>query len=75
VTPAALLGALAVLVTLSGYAALCALAPFGACRCHGTERLCRRCDGTGLRVRAGRRLHTYLRGLYIEGTRPERRRP
>ena len=36
------------------YALACWLAPFGACaRCHGRDRLCRACDGTGRRVRAG----------------------
>ncbi len=77
-----LLVALTVLAAAAVYAAGCWLAPFGPCgRCHGHDRLCRRCDGTGRRVRAGRRLHTYLRALYREGSRPdpgrrpERRRP
>ena len=82
-TAAAALLTLAVLVLAAGYALVCWLAPFGPCgRCHGHDRLCRRCDGTGLRVRAGRRLHTYLRALYREGRRPDpgrgperRRRP
>lgn len=56
---------LAILVTL-GYLVLCAVWPFRACRhCGGYGRfkgpmggirLCRRCDGTGLKLRAGRRM-------------------
>jgi hypothetical protein len=50
------------------YALACWLTPFGACaRCHGHDRLCRFCDGTGLRVRLGRRAWTYLRRLHDEG--------
>jgi hypothetical protein len=52
------------------YALACALVPFGACRrCHHTDPLCRACDGTGRRVRLGRRLWIYLCTLYHEGTR------
>jgi hypothetical protein len=59
-----LLASLAALV-LAGYALACALAPFGSCRrCHRGDPLCRACDGTGRRVRLGRRLWTYLRALY-----------
>ena len=51
------------------YALACWLAPFGACaRCHHEDRLCRFCDGTGRRVRAGRRAWTYLRRLHDEGS-------
>jgi hypothetical protein len=60
-----LLAGLAVAVP---YALACWLTPFGACaRCHGHDRLCRFCDGTGLRVRLGRRAWTYLRRLHDEG--------
>jgi cytochrome c oxidase assembly factor CtaG len=52
------------------YTLACALVPFGACRrCHRTDPLCRACDGTGRRVRLGRRFWTYLRALYREGNR------
>lgn len=55
-----------------GYAAWCAVFPFRPCRwCKGagkhrspigrTYRLCHHCGATGLRVRWGRRLYTYLR--------------
>jgi hypothetical protein len=57
-------------LALAGYALACALAPFGSCRrCHGGDPLCRACDGTGRRVRAGRWLWTYLRALYHDSTR------
>jgi hypothetical protein len=55
---------------LAGYALACWLAPFGACaRCHHRDPLCRFCDGTGRRVRAGRRAWTYLTRLHEHGTR------
>ena len=51
------------------YALACWLAPFGTCnRCHGHDRLCRACDGTGRRVRLGRRAWTYLRRLHDQGS-------
>ena len=57
-------------LALAGYALACALVPFGACRrCHAGDPLCRACDGTGRRVRLGRRLWTYLRALYHDSTR------
>jgi hypothetical protein len=47
------------------YALACWLAPFGTChRCGHADPLCRFCDGTGRRVRAGRRAWTYLRRLH-----------
>ena len=50
------------------YALACWLVPFGVCaRCRGGNRLCRWCDGTGRRVRLGRRAWTYLRRLHDEG--------
>jgi hypothetical protein len=52
------------------YTLACWLAPFGPChRCHHTDPLCRACDGTGRRVRLGRRAWTYLRHLHDHGTR------
>ncbi|MGN9890587.1 hypothetical protein [Micromonospora sp. L31] len=68
-------------LTALGYAAwyliLCAVSPWGRCRrCHGrryhrtaigTRRDCRRCDGTGRRVRIGRRLAEYVRTEYRAG--------
>lgn len=66
--PPVLLASLAALTALAAagaYAAACWLAPFGPCRCHGGP-LCPRCDGTGRRVRVGRRLYAYLRSLYRE---------
>jgi hypothetical protein len=61
-----LLASLATLPLLAAYALACALAPFGRCaRCRRVrDPLCRACDGTGRRVRAGRRLWTYLRALH-----------
>jgi hypothetical protein len=55
----------AALVLAARYALACWLAPFGPCsRCHARDPLCRACDGTGRRVRLGRRVWTYLRRLY-----------
>ena len=60
-----LLASLTGLTLAVPYALACALAPFGPCRrCHRGDPLCRPCDGTGRRVRVGRRLWTYLRALY-----------
>ena len=57
-------------LALAPYTLACALVPFGPCRrCHRADPLCRACDGTGRRVRLGRRLWTYLRALYREGNR------
>jgi hypothetical protein len=67
--PLPLLGVLAGLA-LAAYTLACWLAPFGPCgRCGHTDPLCRACDGTGRRVRLGRRAWTYLRHLYQQGTR------
>ena len=64
-------GLLAGLVLAVPYALACWLAPFGACaRCHGHDRLCRACDGTGRRVRAGRRAWIYLRRLHHDAHEP-----
>jgi hypothetical protein len=64
--PLVLLASLTALAAAGSYAAACWLAPFGPCRCHGHDPLCPRCDGTGRRVRVGRRLYVYLRSLYRE---------
>ncbi|MDG6106114.1 hypothetical protein Daura_06515 [Dactylosporangium aurantiacum] len=77
--------ALLATLALAGYATLyilaCAAFPFGNCRrCKGTGklrnpffrrmfRLCPRCDGTGRRVRIGRRVYEYLRSEHRNGTR------
>lgn len=57
---------LALIVLTLGYLGLCWIWPFRPCRhCRGYGRftgpmrgirLCRRCDGTGLKLRAGRRV-------------------
>lgn len=75
--------ALALLATL-GYAALCALSPYGACRrCGGfgfkirqnrrgrivRGRECRHCRGYGQRIRIGRHLYNAATRLHREGTR------
>ncbi|GAB7041054.1 hypothetical protein JCM9533A_49040 [Catenuloplanes niger JCM 9533] len=67
-----------VLVAIS-YCGLCQIRPFARCRvCRGTgrarrqfgrvSRACRRCDGTGLRVRAGTRAVNRAARLYRDGT-------
>jgi hypothetical protein len=61
---------LAALALAAPYALACWLAPFGPChRCHARDPLCPACDGTGRRVRLGRRVWTYLRQLHDDGTR------
>ncbi|MDT3395226.1 hypothetical protein RKE29_00925 [Streptomyces sp. B1866] len=71
-----------IFVTLC-YAALCAFSPYGSCRkCHGwgskiyttrftgqlrRGRLCRRCEGTGRRLRVGRALYNAVSRLHREG--------
>jgi hypothetical protein len=67
--PVALL--VAALALAVPYALACWLAPFGVCaRCHQRDPLCRFCDGTGRRVRLGRRLWTFLRRLHDQGREP-----
>ncbi|WP_328399635.1 hypothetical protein OHS70_22015 [Streptomyces sp. NBC_00390] len=75
------LASLAVPLILAGYAALCALSPFGPCRkCRGTGirtarktvKACRRCRGQRLRLRIGRRLLNTSRDIQRVGTRPHR---
>jgi hypothetical protein len=51
------------LIIAAGYFAKCWLFPFTTCRHHNVRNSwrCRRCEGTGRRVRAGRRLINHLR--------------
>ncbi|MEW1720848.1 hypothetical protein [Streptomyces sp. NPDC093109] len=66
------------------YGGVCAVSPFGTCRkCRGfgfamtTDRKgrakrgkhCRRCDGTGKRIRTGRHLYHLAARLHRDGTR------
>jgi len=71
---------LAATLLILGYAALCWVLPFGGCwRCHKTgthprlltRRLttCRRCKGSGLRLRHGRRAFNYLARVHADATR------
>jgi hypothetical protein len=64
-------GVLAAAVWLAGYVAHCRWRPFAAClKCDGAGRFrsksgrswrrCRRCKGSGERVRVGRRLWSWL---------------
>jgi hypothetical protein len=81
VTPLVLLASLIIAGYAAFYLTLCAAFPFGHCRrCHGTGklyspifkrtfRLCPRCDGTGRRVRIGRRIYKYLRTEHRAGSR------
>ena len=70
---------LAATTLITGYAALCWLLPFGRCylcRKTGTRprlitrRLttCRRCKGSGLRLRHGRRAFNYLARIHADAT-------
>ncbi|WP_372408723.1 hypothetical protein [Streptomyces luteireticuli] len=74
----------AVLFVALGYAALCAVSPFGNCRkCRGfgfkvkknrhgritRGRYCRRCDGHGKRIRVGRHLYNAAVRVHRDGTR------
>lgn len=82
-TPALSANALLLIITL-GYAALCAVSPFGNCRkCRGfgfhldTDRrgrlkpgkTCRRCHGERKRIRVGRHLFNVARRIHRDGTR------
>ncbi|BFU47875.1 hypothetical protein [Krasilnikovia sp. MM14-A1004] len=62
-----------------GYAALCWALPFGRCwRCKKTGshprlitrrlRTCRRCKGSGLRLRYGRRTYNFLARIHHDAT-------
>ncbi|MFI6485564.1 hypothetical protein ACIBH1_47200 [Nonomuraea sp. NPDC050663] len=70
-----LLAFLALALWALGYAAACTAAPFARCtRCHGRgktltprghlKKWCRRCKGTGLRLRWGRRLYNVLHHFF-----------
>ena len=70
---------LAATTVLAGYAALCWLLPFARCRwCKKTgirprlitRRLtvCRRCKGSGLRLRIGRAVFNYLARIHADAT-------
>lgn len=68
----------AALLTLGGYAVLCAVKPFADCRrCRGAgeierfgkPRTCPRCHGRRLRLRIGRRAHNAWRRTYDAGSR------
>ncbi|TCB95813.1 hypothetical protein E0H26_18600 [Micromonospora zingiberis] len=73
-----LLASLATLGYAAWYLILCSVSPWERCRrCHGarshrtaigTRRDCPRCDGTGIRVRIGRRLLDYIRTEYRAGS-------
>lgn len=63
---------------LGGYAALCAVRPFGPCRrCRGEGEIerfrkvrpCPRCRGKKLRLRIGRRVHNAWRRTHEAGAR------
>jgi len=77
VTLAAVLASTILVGYAAWYAVLCVAAPFGRCRrCDGRRnrldrrhRDCRACDGTGRRVRIGRRLYEYIRDEHQRGTR------
>lgn len=75
---------LGVIITL-GYAASCALFPYRTCRhCGGyggfrsailgAIRLCRACEGSGITLRAGRRLYNAAIRAYRRNHRANRRR-
>ena len=81
-TTALLLASLALLGYAAFYLIMCAAFPFGRCRrprCRDGRiysriftkafRHCPRCEGTGRRVRIGRRVYEYLRGEYKAGNR------
>ncbi|MFI6229061.1 hypothetical protein ACIBCR_17300 [Micromonospora echinospora] len=66
---------LALIIVTLGYLAACVVSPFGRCRtCHATGRTrsrlgrvrrdCRRCAGTGLRLRVGRHVINHLHDEY-----------
>lgn len=54
---------LALVILAAGYTVACWLAPFTTCRHTNPRRAwrCHHCQGTGRRVRAGRRLFNHLR--------------
>ncbi len=74
-----LLASLTTLIYAASYTLRCVVSPWGRCRrCHGqrshrtaigTRRDCTRCDGTGIRVRVGRRLAEHVISEYRAGQR------
>lgn len=52
-------------IIAAGYLTVCWLLPFTTCH-HRARRAwrCRHCDGTGMRLRVGRRLLNHLRAAY-----------
>ena len=78
----ALLASLTIVGYTAFYALNCAINPFGHCRrrrCQNGRiysrfsrkafRDCPRCEGTGKRVRVGRRIYEYLRSEHKAGNR------
>ena len=76
------LASLAIAGYAAFYLLMCAAFPFGTCRhprCSGGRiysriftkafRLCPRCEGTGRRVRIGRRVYEHLRSEHKAGNR------
>jgi hypothetical protein len=78
-----LAASLLILTITLGYAAVCAVSPFGRChKCNGfgfattTDRkgrpkrgkTCRRCAGHGIRIRRGRHLYNLWHRTYTHGT-------
>ncbi len=81
-TTAVALASLAILGYSAFYIINCAIFPFGRCRRHRCEsgriysrfnrkvfRECPRCEGTGKRVRVGRRIWEHLRSEQKAGNR------
>lgn len=73
------------LAALGAYWVACLLWPFANCRRCGGDgktrspsgkawRVCKRCDGTGRRLRAGRHIINYLRESRADERRATRRR-
>lgn len=80
VTLASISASFALIIITLRYLFVCYVRPFGRCRkCKGERRIrnrigrgsryCRRCNGTGLRLRWGRHLLNYARRLHRDGTR------
>lgn len=79
-TPVVLLVSLAALGYTACYLVMCSQFPFGRCRRHRCEngrvysrlsrkmfRDCPRCDGTGKRIRIGRRVYEKIRDEFKAG--------
>jgi len=65
------------LALTAGYLLLCAASPYTQCSCAGgpRRRLCRRCRGTGHRLRPGRRLINHMARTRARATGPTTRTP